>query len=197
MFTKWRDVVPNKHMSLEWEIVYVVFVCLFVWPTSCSIALLCFPVPLVDEGWAGVLLGTSFVVPRRQKVALPVYYLRKFVFSHPGQAHLSWMLKRDWPALFFLCVWWWSPTPPRFWYSPACPSTGPIVHCLGFFHQWTSPLWQQFLESHSSVCFWVIFSMGNWEGWSVVARLVVPRALLCQGGLLVGELESSLKRSAR
>lgn len=136
MFTKWRDVVPNMHTSLEWEI--VCGVCLFVWPTSCSMALLCFPVPLVDEGWA-LLLGTSFVVPRRQKVALPVYYLCKFVFSHPGQAHLSWMLKRYWPALFFLCVWWWSPTPPQFWYSSACPSTGPIVRCLVFFSSMDFP----------------------------------------------------------
>lgn len=68
---------------------------LFVCPTSCSLAVLCFPIP-----WVGVLLETSFVVPRRQKVAFPVYYLYKFCFIHPVEACVSWMLKRDWPAFF-------------------------------------------------------------------------------------------------
>lgn len=101
MLTKLRDFLPNMHMWLEWEIVCVFF-CLFVCPTSCSLAVLCIPIPLVDEGKARVLLETSFVVPRRQKVAFPVYCLYKFGFINPVQAHLSWVLKGDRLPCFLL-----------------------------------------------------------------------------------------------
>ena len=76
--------------SLGREMAGLFFVC----PDSCSLATPHSPIPLVNKGWETVLLETSLVVPRRQKVAFPVYYLYKFAFIHPVEAHLSQVLER-------------------------------------------------------------------------------------------------------
>lgn len=70
---------------------FVVVVC----PDSCSLATPHSPIPVVNKGWETVLLKTSSLVPRRQKVALWVYYLYNFFFIHPVDVHVSQVLKRD------------------------------------------------------------------------------------------------------
>lgn len=77
--------------------------CIFVvCPNSCSLATPRSPIPLVNKGWETVLLKTSSIVPRKQKVAFPVYYLYKFVFIHPVEAHHSQVLKRERLTCFLL-----------------------------------------------------------------------------------------------
>lgn len=71
--------------------VVVVVVC----PDSCSLATPHSPIPVVNKGWETVLLKTSSLVPRRQKVALWVYYLYKFFFySSCGRTRLPGAEKR-------------------------------------------------------------------------------------------------------